>query len=314
MGEKVTYNRFSDDDQVNGQVDASGRYDVATGSELSGMLQYYSRHEDRSSPDEAGGKTPTPTTGKIGRVGAKQELGHLVLNGDVTAQRLQYGDVEGASGSTLYNGGRDRLELEGRARAAYELFPGYSAVGQYSANERNYDDATDKSGYNRSSKGWRAETGIGVDISQLLRGDFLVGYMKQDYEDDRLKDPSGLSVRGSFNWTPDKLTIIVPALERNVLETTRSGSSSMVQTLGSLLIRHELQRNILLSAYGSAARTTNTGTDTSDWQYVGRLRGTYAFTPEVYTGVELTQKVKHVHNDEGGYVQSTVMARLGLQF
>ncbi|MFT2536360.1 outer membrane beta-barrel protein, partial [Escherichia coli] len=79
---------------------------------------------------------------------------------------------------------------------------------------------------------------------------FLVGYFKQDYNSSTLQSPSGLAVRAVFNWTPDKQTLIVPSLERSVLESTTAGASSMVRTALTVLARRELQRNLVASVFG----------------------------------------------------------------
>lgn len=313
MAEKYIYRTYKSDNRLDFQTDVNGRYDVQAGTELTLFTQYFSRHEDRSSPDEAGGIKPTSTQGFITRIGGKQELGKLTLSGDVTTQRLTFDRVGTSSGTAIPNDDRDRWEVEGKLRGAYELFPGYAAVTQVSANDRRYDDRFDRNGFQRSSHGYRVEGGIGVDLSQLLRGDFLVGYLSQDYRDTRFKDPSGLSVRATFNWTPDKLLIIVPALERSVSETTRSGSSSQVRTTGSVLVRYEAARNILLSGFLSAAYSQNSGQSTSDWLYEARARGIYSFTRELFVGAEAVQKIKQVQGETGGYHQTTFMLRLGSQ-
>lgn len=313
MAEKYIYRTYKNDNHLDFQTDVNGRYDVQPGTELTLFSQYFSRHEDRSSPDEAGGVKPTPTQGFITRLGGKQEMGRFVFSGDVTVQRLTFDRVATSAGTMVPNDDRDRWEIEGKLRGSYELFPGYAAVTQVSANNRRYDDSFDRNGFQRSSRGYRVESGIGVDISQLLRGDFLVGYLSQDYRDARFKDPSGVSVRATFNWTPDKLLIVVPALERSVSETTRSGSSSQVRTTGSVLVRYEAARNILLSGFLSAAYSENSGQQPTDWLYEARMRGIYSFSRELFVGAEAVQKVKQVQGEVGGYNQTTLMLRLGLQ-
>lgn len=313
LAEKYLYQTYKRDNHLDFQTDVSGRYDVQAGTELTLFSQYFSRHEDRSSPDEAGGVTPTPTSGFINRLGGKHEMGRYTLSSDVTVQRLTFERVDTSSGASVPNDDRNRWEIEGKLRGSYEMSPGYAAVAQMSANNRHYDDAFDRNGYQRSSRGYRVESGVGVDISQLLRGDFLVGYLSQNYRDARFTDPSGLSVRATFNWTPDKLLIIVPALERTVAETTRAATSSQVRTSGSVLVRYEAARNILLSGYLSAAYSENSGQQATDWLYEARTRGIYSFTREVFAGVEAVHKLKDVQGETGGYRQTTLMLRFGLQ-
>ncbi|WP_298373321.1 outer membrane beta-barrel protein [Azospirillum sp.] len=313
VGEKFAHRTFASNDRFDSQIDLSGRYDVNAGTELTGFVQAFARHEERTSPDEAQGVKPTPTSGFIGRVGGKHETGRFVFSSEIGLQRLAFEKVATSSGSIVPNQDRNRWEVDGRLRGSYELFPGYAAVVQLSGNKHEYEQERDRNGQQRSSHGYRAEAGIGVDISQLLRGDFLVGYLQQQYRDPRFKNPQGLSLRAAFNWTPDKLTIVVPALERSVSDTTTSGASSLVRTSASVLVRHELARNILISGYGSVAYDELVGVNQPGWTYEARARVTYAFTPEVYVGSEVTYKEKDARIATSGYRQSVAMVRLGLQ-
>lgn len=313
LAEKYLYRKFTADNRLDYAADVNGRYDVQAGTEVTGFAQYFSRHEDRSSPDEAGGLNPTPTAGIVGRLGGKHESGRYIFAAEVATQRLTFERVTTGTGTIVPNEDRDRWDLDGKVRGSYEMFPGYAAVTQVSANTKRYDQSHDRNGYERSSSGYRVEAGIGLDISQLLRGDFLVGYLAQDYLDPRFKDPQGLSLRATFNWTPDKLTIVVPTLERSVSETTKAGASGLVRTSGSVLVRHELARNILLSGYTSAAYSESVGVKSADWTYEGRLKATYALAPEAYIGTEAAYKFKDTLNDATGFRQTIVSVRLGLQ-
>ena len=314
MVEKIKYHRFSSDDQLNAQADVDARYDIGAATEANAFLQAYARHEERGSPDDAGGTKPTPTRGLTLRSNVKHKEGRYTLLAGVDVDRHLYENVPGAAASVIPNEDRDRWEVTGRVRGSYEMFPGYAAVTELSANTRKYDSRSDRNGLERDSHGYRAEAGVGVDLSQLLRGDFLVGYFRQDYRDSRLSDPSGLSVRATFNWTPDKLTIVVPSLERSVSETITRGASSLVRTTGSVLVRHEMRRNLILTGIASVSRDELEGVNNQDaWVYEGRMRATYAFTPELFVAGEAAYKRKDSELDTSSYRQTVFFLRLGAQ-
>ena len=313
LAEQFLFKTFSREDHFDVTGDVNGRYDIDAGTEVTGMLQAFARHEDRTSPDDVGGRRPTPTQGFVGKIGGKHEAGLFSIVTEVSPQRLTFEGVEGANGAFISNSDRNRWEVEGKLRGSYEIFPAYSAVAQVSGNTRQYDHMFDRTGYQRSSTGYRIESGVGFDISQLLRGDVLVGYLEQDYQDKRFKSPSGFSFRSTLNWTPDKLTIVVPALERSVAETTTALASSLVRNTASVLVRHELARNIMLSGFASVSYEELTGLRQSDWIYEGRLKATYAFAPEVYVGAEVGYRDKEAVVDVSSYQQGLFMVRLGLQ-
>lgn len=314
MAEKYIHRQHPRENRVDGQLEMDGRYDFSSDTQANTYNQLYARHEDRGSPDDAGGIEPTPIRGFINRTSVKHQVGRYTALGEVGVDRRLFEAVQTSLGTTVPNQDRDRWELQAKARGSYEMFPGYAAVAELSTNTRRYDQKIDRNGFQRDSWGYRAEGGIGVDISQLVRGDFLVGYFAQNYEDTRLKDPRGVSVRAVFNWTPSTLTLIVPALERSVSETTTARASALVRTGATLTIRHELERNIVLTAYGSIAYDEMEGISNNNaWNYEARLRGTYAFTPEFFVGGEVGERIKKSQATNSGYNQTVVLVRLGLQ-
>lgn len=309
------FNTYTGDNRTEVQFDVDGRYDFSSQTQAIFFSQLYSRHEDRGSPDDVGGTEPTLTEGAVNRLSLKHQMGRYNAQAEFGADRRTFGEVPTSAGKIISNSDRDRWEYLARQRGSYEMFPGYAAVVELTENVRSYDNSSDRNGLNRNSQGIRAEGGLGVDVSQLVRGDFLIGYLVQDYEDNRLKDPSGLALRAAFNWTPSKLTVIVPALERTVYETTTAQSSSMVRSIANVTIRHELQRNIILTGYGALHYDEMTGVTGQDsLSYEGRGKVIYAFNPNLYVGGELAYRSKSSEADNGSYHQTVSMIRLGLQY
>lgn len=294
-----------------GQSD--GRLDVTKTNSLRGLVSYQAGHEDRGSPDDVGGVEPTPFRYLTARGGGVAGLGRLTSSLDFGMVDRSFDDVRTATGVSP-NRLRDRVDYEETLREAYEVIPGYFAVVEGALNQRVYANSADVAGYNRDSNGWRINSGLGVDISQVIRGDFLVGYFQQDYSDDRLTDPRGLSIKSMLNWSPTRMTQVVPSLERSVEETTATGVAALVRTSGSVLVRHELQRNIIVSSVLSYSHDTQQGGKQETDTYDGRFSGTYLLNANVYVGVEVDLKRKLSNVDAAGFDQHTVMARLGLQY
>lgn len=311
--EQYFYRRYTDDNHVDAFVTATGRYDFDRNWEANGLLEARLRHEDRGSPDEAGGEEQTPGYSVTGELGNEQTLGRYKFSQSIRAVRYTFGDVDAGSGGSINNSDRDRVEVVGTGRASYEMFPGYAAIGQLQGNVREYDDTLDDAGVNRSSQGVRAEAGIGVDITQLIRGDFLVGYFRQDYEDPSLTDPSGPAVRAVFNWTPSRMTVVVPSLERSVQETTTTRASGMIRTGGSLLVRHEYARNIVITGVASVYQDDFDGSGQENWTYDGRARLIWALAPEYYVGGELSYRQRTSNVETSEYNQYVLSLRFGLR-
>jgi len=311
--EYYKYWKYHDDDHIDTSLDVFGRYDLQRNWEITIRNNLISQMEDRGSDDAVNGKKPTRMRGFSSKLGTKYQEGDVILASSVQVERRTYGDVETSLGTTINNSDRDNWALEYTARAGYEFIRNYAAVAQITYNTRDYDQAVDDLGYRRSSDGYTAEMGIAVDVSQLIRGDFLVGYMKQDYRDANLRDPSGLSMRASFTWTPSKMTIIVPTVERKVYDTTLANVGGRVRTAGNVMIRHEWARNVLLTGFAGVAYDEYVGLDRSATTYDINGRVTYSLTPELYVGGEVGYRNRDSELAGASFDQYTVGLRLGLQ-
>ena len=307
-----TYTR---DDRTNFEADVDGRYEFSRESQAGFYTQAYLSHEDRSSPNTVQGVSPTPTQGVINRADIRGQFDRFSLLAEVGADRLTFDNVKTALGTLIPNTDRDRWEFSLRERVAYEMFPGYAAVIQVTENTHVFDQSLDRSGFNRNSSGYRAETGIGVDISKLIRGDFLLGYFQQYYDDSRFKDAGGMSMRAVFNWTPTKDTIVIPAIDRTVTDTTTLNASAFDRSSLTLTVRHEIQRNIIVTGFGGVYYDQLTGVQKqNDITYSARTRLTYSFTPELYLAGELGFMSKQAEAKLQGFDQMTATVRIGVQY
>jgi hypothetical protein len=306
--------KYGEDDVENYLLDGDGRIDVTDHTTISAVGQFMSQHEPRGSDDAVNGAEPTPFRFYMGGLTGKTESGRWTYSVNATAARSNYDDVSGSTGIHFNNDDRDRTAVDGFGQVAYEFSPGYEAIGRFSANRRMYDQSADDNGFERDSYGIRAETGLGLDLGQVVRGEILAGYLFQDYKDERLSDPSGLSVRATVNWTPDKATLVVPSLLREVRETTTVQASSIVRSAATLLVRREVQRNIILTGFGTINYDEYQGTSNDAITYSARARVTYAFNRNMYTAFEVGQVIKDSDFNNGSYNQTQVGMTVGFQY
>ena len=102
--------------------------------------------------------------------------------------------------------------------------------------------------FDRDSEGSSYLVGINTDLSNLIRGELIVGYLQQDYDDPALKDAKGLALEGNIEYFATPLTTVTLGARRRVEETLTTGASSYMATAANVRIDHELRRNILLTA------------------------------------------------------------------
>lgn len=311
--EQYLFRRYTEDNRLDGSLSADGRLDIHRAWEATGFLNLVKRAEDRGSPNVEQGKEPAQTYAGTALFGSRLQQGRYIFQGDVGIDRRVFDDTETASGRKINNTDRNRWEYQVRGRTAYEFRPNYSAVVEGALNRRDYDDRLDDNGLNRSSEGFRLEAGLGVDVSQLIRGDFLVGYLHQDYEDPALSDPSGYAMKATFNWTPSRLTVVIPSLERTVQETVSANASSIIRTGGGLVVRHEFARNFIATVLTNLSFDEYGGSTEEAWNYEARVRGIYAFSREWYAGAEIGYRGRESNRAGSSYDQVTTLVRIGVR-
>jgi hypothetical protein len=313
--EPFVHAKYRDDDHVDVFLQSDGRYDIDKTWEATGFILLSQNAADRGSPDNANGKTPGIDNSVNSRFGTKLKTGRFTINGSTAITRREFGDVETDTGTKIANHLRDRTQIEVVGQGAYEIFPGYDAVVRATGDLRRYDSTFDISGFNRTSDGFRLEGGAAIDISQVIRGDFVIGYLQQSYADPRLRTPKGLSFKSSLNWTPSRMTIVVPSLERVVTESTQVGVAALATTNVGLTVRHELQRNIILFGGFTAAFDDYQGSSQQGEYYTVTGRITYNFSRELYAAGEVEYRTRN-YKLAGlpSYQQTVSSLRIGVRY
>jgi hypothetical protein len=307
------YSTYNSDTRTEGHGGLDGRLDITKETEATAYVDVYSRFEDRGSPTAvSSAATPTPTQGVTSKFGIKQVLSALTVSGNVGINRLTFDNVESQSNTLINNAYRNRTETSVVERADYEVIPGKSVVLQATENNRAYD-SLDTLGLKRDSHGWRIESGLAVDITQLLKGDVLVGYMDQSYADHSFRSVNGYAAHVALNWTPTPLLLIVPSFDHEIQEGTQSGSSGMLHTAANVLVRQEILRNFIVTGFVSAYRDHYDLLGKAAMGAEAKLGASYAFIPELYVRLELDEKLRRSEVQGTGYDQSIITVRLGLR-
>lgn len=312
-GERKEYRDRSAEDVTNTFAQVTGQYDVTERDTLNASLTHSLDHEDRGSPDAVSGLRPTEFQYLTFNTSGSMNTGRLTSILGFTAVNRQWEDTQTSTG-IVPSHFRNRNEYELKLRESYEFIPGYSIIGEGAWITRRYEHEVDNTGYRRDSDGLRLSTGVGIDISDVIRGDVLVGYMRQDYDDARLPTAEGPSIKMMLNWVPTRLTTVIPSIERSIEETTAVGVSALLTTSASVTVRHELRRNVILGSTLTFSTDEQEGGPLSSDTYDALVRATYLFNEYVYTSVELAGRRKSANVDTNSYDRTTGMVRLGLQY
>jgi len=301
-----------------------GRLDVVRDSYLDTGFAYNSVHEDRGSPDQINGKTPTFYDTKAIDAFYTHKLNRVSVKGGLDTIRYDYQDVLTSLNTPLLMSTRNHWEYAPSIRLGYEIQPEYEAFVKFVYKEADYDTLTRSSGagiaYNRNSTGYNALGGLAFDLTDLVTGDMSVGYLQRSYVDSRLPDISGINGFVNLKWRPTALTTVNGKFSHDILETTQEGVAGTLASSISLGAEHELMRNVVLSAGGSFTNNDYQGfiapnlENRNDKVYGGNVAAKYLLNRNLSTDLAYNYQSRDVNYVFSNYEVHQVMLNLRGQF
>jgi len=253
------YVDFDGEDRTDWSVDGNGRLDIGSRSSLRASAGYENTFESRQ--DAAAQLSPEPSeyTSVYGGVGFTHEFNRLQIMGDIMVRNYDFEDYVTILGGAVDQDYRDYDRIDYTARADYALPKGGVVFIEGGYNTREYDQETAFAGVggplDQNSSGYRALVGTRLNLTNLLSGEVAVGYLNQEYDDDRLSNASGLAVRADLQWFISGITTIGFGGSRDVQESQiffnpvpggAVGGGAIVSSVYGR-VDHELLRNVVLS-------------------------------------------------------------------
>lgn len=322
-GDMKRYASQVSENVTDAHASANGRLDMLRNIYFLGGLQYQKLHEDRTSPNSTTGqKNPTQYQVFGGGFGYVHESGRLGFRVDSDANLYSYDNAQTATGTTVAETPRNRIEYEVKPRLQYEIIPGYHAFVQAAGNWRTYQATRDQNGFQRDSSGWEVDAGTAIELTRLISGEVYAGYLKQTYDDSRLKPVSGVGFGANLLWSITQLTSLKFNASRVVQETTVSNTSGatvtdssgdLVSTVGAA-VEHELLRNVLLTAGVGYTQDAFQGISRTDNSYSGTAGGRYLINRYLSANLNLTYTKRDSSQSINNFERELVMAQVHAQF
>lgn len=224
-----------------GHID--GRLDATRDTKLLGQLRMRVFTDNPGSPNIQTGLTKYPLGLTAGTsLGIDQSFNRLQIAAVGSFDRTTYQPSQLTDGTTDSNNDRNYNQYGGVMRVSYELKPGIKPFGEVQVDQRARDQATDRSGYQRSSNGTSVKGGTSFEFSRLLTGEIAIGYGLRSYADPRLADLTGLLTSASLIWTATPLTTARFSSTTSLDETTLAGVSGVLTRTYSFQVDHDFRR------------------------------------------------------------------------
>lgn len=232
-------------------IGIDARLDLDLGEELSGFgaLGYLRRPESASSPSAVVDTLSQPTRQTVtGALGLEKDVGKARLGVTGRLERNIYGDAELSGGGSVSQKDRNSTLATLVLRGGYEISPALTPFTEVEFGRRFYDQSVDAGGYERSSNLVAARTGLALDMGEKLSGEFSAGWLREDFDDNRLAPLSGPSLAAALAWSPERGTIV------NLIATTTSegatgaGESGSILHAARLAAEREIRANLTANA------------------------------------------------------------------
>lgn len=240
--DRAMHQDFPKNDSTDYYLRADGRLDIYRSTEIGGGVGMAEDHEQRTEPDAPNGALkPVEYQRNDIHAYARHAFSRVRVTGRVAVTDLDYEDVAANGGGTLDQDYRDHKEKVASGRLEVALTPRIALLAEGSANTREYDDGV------LDSDGRTYAVGVNFDITDLMRGEIIVGQFDQDYDSAAIGNVEGTLYAGRLEWFPSQITTVNVNLARSVEESSL-GAASYVQTQLGARVDHELRRNVILSA------------------------------------------------------------------
>jgi len=292
----------------------NGFYTILRDTKFTGSAGFSHAHESRGNPDSnrdgSGNLLPSAKPEQVEDTSAtlflEQSVNRAYVKAGTSLHSFSYHNVTD----------RDRTEATPSLRVGYAISPAYKVFVEDQMNWRRYDKT--QGGISRDSDGYRLTVGNTLEMTNLLTGDFYVGYINQQYNNATFKEISGLAYGVDLTWTPTQLTTVMPHILRSIEETTNASYSGYLSNVVRVDVRHELRRNINLLAnlgYTLNDYQKKSGAGNRSDSILGAGFGAkYNVNSLLYIGGDYNYTQQNSKPSNLGYTDHKVMGRIGVQY
>jgi hypothetical protein len=246
--QSTVYNQNPGLDQNNASLKGNAWFDIAHDMQVLTNFQIAHLNEGVgtvSSPANA--VQPTPYDLLSGDVTLRKEFNRLTTSIGVRTDSYDYGSTRAQDGAVINEDSRDGQIYSIHSRIDYAFS---STLGWFASAEGNERDIRGLPGQPLDSEGYRALSGVKVEFTNLISGEFGAGYVEQRFDDPTIGTIAGPSYRARLMWRPTRLLDVHLNAEQLVTQTADTSSVGVLADAVQLGVDYELRRNVVVSLNG----------------------------------------------------------------
>ena len=99
-----------------------------------------------------------------------------------------------------------RRSTRSTLRTGYEISPALTPFVEIEIGRRLYDQEIDSAGFRALVRPLAARAGLELDLGEKLSGEISAGWLREDFDDDRLEPLSTPTVNADLKWSPERGT------------------------------------------------------------------------------------------------------------
>lgn len=243
--EQGEYRKTTDENYTDYGVSIGGRLDVTGQTAIPFNASYTRNHERRGSPEDRNSTEPTVFNLWQASTGIARSGQVIATKFIATVRRYVYESTKNAFG-TVDNSDRDRNDYNLYASVGMNPDVVFAPFLYGNISKIDYDSDLDSNGQNRDAMEYEAGVGTIINFSDVTSASFTVGHLERHVDDPALSDLSGMTYGVNVKWEPSTLASFTLSGERNLEETTLSGSTASINSSLRLAMDYEMFPNLIL--------------------------------------------------------------------
>jgi hypothetical protein len=240
------YQDLSQENNTSWQVGTRGVLDLLRSSKMSGDASLSHFTEPRTSSNTVSTSViPIEYDQNTINASGYREFNRVRVSAAAGWSNFSYDNGLTVGGVSIDQSYRDRDVTSLSARADYAVTPDTALYIKVAKDWRSYNQTAV---LNRDSQGLQILVGADFELSNLVRGQVGVGYLKQSFDDVTLSDFSGYALNARVEWFPTQLVTVAFTAARTLQDSGLTGSAGNVTDQLGATVDYEFRRNVIITA------------------------------------------------------------------